>query len=560
MSARRRLVGAACTLLGLVLTLPACSRRVALPATSTAPPARAAAVGKPAFGGSVTLALEADPDSLNPLYSATAEGFYLTDLLFDGLTYINEKLEVAPRLARSWESSPDGTEWTFHLREDATFHDGQPVTAEDVVYTYRVLMDRGYTGPRAESVAPVRDVTAVDPHTVRFTLKEAYAPFLRTGTQIGILPRHLLAGVPVKELEKAPWGQEPVGSGPYRFVEWQPGQYIELEANEDWFLKKDGLGPWIKTIRWQVIPDPDARVAALESGRVDAVYNVPGAQVARLKEEKKGTLRAYDWQRMGFGYIALNTSRPPLDDRRVRQALSYALDREAIVREVLHGMGVVPPGPIPPASWAYKPDAKGYAHDPQKAAELLVQAGYNRDAEGRLVKGGKPLVLKFYGSNAGPVIEGVAQQVRKDWGALGIQVDVELLDFATMMQTYVMPGNYDAAFSAFSLDADPDSLYALYHSSSGRPDAQGRVRGFNRSRYANPEVDRLLEEARRTADQEKRKALYARVQELVVEDAPHIWVYTNTRTDFTSARVKGVVNTPGYGIALFPWRWYVEEE
>lgn len=503
---------------------------------------------KPAVGGEMVVGLQQDPDVINPILYSTQYGATLVYLIFEGLVRLSPDLQPVPDLAKEWKEENGGLEYTFTLPDNATFHDGTPLTAEDVEFTYNLMLHPDYGGPRKSSVAPIKEVRALDKTHVKFTLKERYAPFLVTAASYGILPKHLLKDVPVKELDKAPFNQKPVGSGPFKFVEWKSGQYVLVERNDKWHQPQDKEGPWLDRIRLRIIKEENTRVAALEAGEIDLYDTVNPADAERLKKEKAGQLNAYDWERMGWGYILFNTEKAPTSDKAVRQALSYALNRPVIIEGVLNKAAKIPPGPVPPVMWAFDSSIKGYDYDPKKAAELLEKAGYKKNAQGIYEKDGKPLKLTYYGTRGSSIVEGIALQAQKDWKALGVDVQLDLIDFNTMLQKHQWTGDFNVSFLGFTLDPDPDSLYNLYHSSAAKPDAQGLVKGFNRGRYKNQQVDELFQQGRAEPDQAKRKQIYSQVQKLLIEDAPVIWVYSNLWTDFTSKKIKGVTNVKGYGI------------
>lgn len=520
----------------------------------------AASAKKPAVGGEINLRLDKDPDNFNPILYSTAYGGYIVTQIYSSLFDFNEKWEPIPHVAESWSFSDDKLTMTIKLRQGVKFTDGAELTAEDVAFTLNTIKHPEYTGPRAASMKDVVSVEATDKYTVTIKLAKPFAPIF-TNINYGILQKKLFDGTPVKDMDKHPVTMNPVGSGPYKLKEYVRGQYVILERNPDWFASKENGGaPFIQTVRFKVIPDNQTAVAALQNGEID-MLTPEATEVTNLEQNFKDKLVAHNWDRNGFGYILLNTAKPPLDNKLVRQALTYGLDREAIIKGVLEGRGTVPPGPIPPVSWAYDSKAKALPYDPNKAKQLLEQAGYKMGANGIYEKDGKPLKLTFYGSSGSTTIEAIASIARNNYKQIGVDLEVQLMDFNAMMDNYVKPGKYDLSFGGFTLGLDPDSHYSLFHSSSGKPDAKGNVSGFNRSRYANPKVDALLEQARAEYDLAKRKQLYGEFQQIIIDEAPVIMVYANRYTDFTSARVKGVVNYPGHGATVtYLYKWYINEQ
>lgn len=568
MRKNRRFLGAAAVLMALSLVLAACGPKQSdppaqtpseQPGGQTQTPSQPETPSGPKVGGELNLRLSQDPDSLNPILSSSAYGSMIYGLVYSSL--FDFDLDWSPKgdLAEWWDTSEDGLTFTVKLREGVMFHNGVELTADDVVFTMKAIKHPDYTGPRAASLEPVEDIVAVDKYTVEFKLKEPFAPIF-TNINYGILQAKLFEGSEIGDMENHPVSWNPVGTGPYIFKEYVRGQYALLERNPNWFRsEEEGGAPFIQTIRMKVIPDDQTALAALENGEID-LDTPPPSEVKRLLTEYEGKLIPVQYQRNGWGYIVINTTKPPLDDVRVRQALTHALDREAIIQGALDGEAVVPPGPIPPVSWAYKEDLKTLGYDPARAEQLLQEAGFTKGPDGIYQKDGQPLKLTLYATSGSSLIEALTTMARQMWQAVGIDVDVQLMDFNAMNENHLQPGKFDMAFQAFNLGLDPDSLYHIFHGSLGKPNAAGLVTSFNRMRYDNPEVNRLLEEGRREFDPEKRKEIYGEAQQLIVNDAPVILMYSNIYTDFHTPRVKGVVNFPGGGATLdYLYKWWIEE-
>lgn len=505
--------------------------------------------GKPAVGGEISMLLSKDPDNFNPILSSTTYGADIHYLVYARLFEFNDKWEPTPYVAKSWKASEDGLTWTITIKDGIKFHDGNDLTADDVVFTLKSIMDPGYTGPRAASVSPIKDISAPDKTTVKIELKEPFAPIF-TNINYGILEKKLFEGTPVADFDKHAVTMKPVGAGPYKFVEYKRAQYVTLERNDNWFMSQERDGaPFIQTLRWKVIPESATAQAALESGELD--WMTPDAKdVADLEANFKGKLAPVNYERNGWGYMNFNVSRPMLADKRIRQALIYGLDRQSIITGVLDDRAVIPSGPISNVSWAFDPSAKPLPYDKAKAKQLIEEVGYKLNATtGIYEKDGQPLKLGYYASSGNSTIEGIAAIAKQNWKEIGVDLDVQLLDFNAMTDNFLKPGKFDISFAGFSLGLDPDQ-YSLFHST--------QVAGFNRGRYNNTEVDQLLEAGRKESDLAKRKAIYADYQKKMAEDPPVILVYANKYTDFVSSKIKGgVVNFPGSGAdAEFVYRWY----
>lgn len=478
---------------------------------------------RPAVGGELVLPLLGEPDSFNPLLSATSFGSAINGHVYATLFEFNERWEPTPYIAETWQVSSDGLTWTIKLRKGIRFHDGSPLTAEDVAFTLNSVKDPAYTGPRAGNLKPVKAVTATDPLTVQIDLYEPYSPIL-TAINLGILSKD------------APASPTPVGAGPYRFVEYRRGEAVVLERNPDWFMSEaHGGAPFIETLQYRIFPSEDAALRAYVRRETDFVSVHPD----RMPSVPGWRSTVVEWERNGWGYFTFNTTRAPLNNPLVRQALTYGLDRQRMVEAEFGRMAVVPGGPISRLSWAFDESVKPLPYDPDKARDLLKLAGHTA-----------PLKLTVR-SAPSPLAQRIISRAKADWANIGVELSVEFIDFAKLTQQYLATGDFDLAYSGFNLGVDPDQ-FTLFHSS--------QTTAFNRARYSNPEVDRLLEEGRRESDPAKRKAIYGQFQRLVVADAPVLLLYTNRYNDFVSERVKGgIVAVPGAG-ASFVYRWWINEQ
>jgi peptide/nickel transport system substrate-binding protein len=533
------------------LTLTACGPKTKPGEPAPGQTATPAPSGKPAVGGEITLRLAKDPDSLNPILSSSAYGSSVYSLVYASLFDYNEKWEPTPSLADTWKFSEDGLTLTINLKKGVKFHDGNELTADDVVFTFKTIMDKEYTGPRASDLADVADIKAADKSTVVVTLKQPSAPILEN-LNYGILEKKQFDGIAVKDMDKAEANFKPIGAGPYKFVDFKRGQFVVLERNENWYMSQQYNGaPFIKKITYKVIPEDATAEAALENGEVDWLEPDP-KDVTRLDKDFANKLVRYDWERNGWGYITLNVTRPHLNDKLVRQALTYGLNRQSIIDGLMDGRAVIPAGPIPPVSWAFDPSLKPAPYDVAKAKSLLEQAGYKLNAQGIMEKNGQPLKLTFYASSGSSLIEGIAAIAKKNWKDIGVDLDVQLMDFNALLDNYMKPGKFDVTFSGMSLSLDPDQTN-LFHTKS--------VGGFNRGRYSNPRVDELFDKGLRETDQSKRKAIYTEYQKIMTEDAPAIFVYANKYSHFVNKRIQGVVNFPGAGADFsYIYRWYINQQ
>jgi peptide/nickel transport system substrate-binding protein len=525
-------------------------------------------VKKPAVGGEVIFDVPDDPDTLALYWLNSAYAAEITSRVYgDGLMRIGFDYKPEPALAETQPTiSADGKTYTFKIRQGVKFHDGKPLTANDFEFSYNVILSDDYQGPDKSSYDMIASVKATDASTFVITLKEAFAPFLFGGASLQPIPKHIWEKVAVKDMESSELWKNPVGAGPYKFVEWKPDEYVLVQAYaEYWEMNKPGVekgtfGPWIEKVRMKVVPEENTAMASFEAGELSYRTSVEPSNVDRLRKDFADKLVGYDWDRMGYGYQTFNTRKFPTNIKEVRQALSFGLDREAIKAGVMENKASVPPGFIPPIHWAFDKTITGYKFDQAKAAELLAKAGFKKNAQGILEKDGKLLELDYIGTRGSSIIEGIALQAQKNWGDLGIKVNVQLVDFNTLLEKHMEPGNFHVTFSGLGFSTDPHySFDQNYHSKNIRIDGTGNNTGSNRAFYSNPKIDELIEKGARTTDLNERLKIYQEAQKIIIDDAPANWIYVNKWSDFAKKDIQGVVNWNGYGIGTVQYmnQWYL---
>ncbi|WP_349368032.1 ABC transporter substrate-binding protein [Salinarimonas sp.] len=478
----------------------------------------------------------AEPKSLDPAAVTAVNDFRILVNMYDGLVRFQDgSLEVEPSLAESWEISEDGTVYTFALREGVTFHDGTPLDAEAVKFHFERMLDEEHpyhdTGPFPLSFffSAIDTVEAVDERTVRFTLNEPYAPFLSNLAY----PTGLIVSPTAVAEHGADFGRNPVGTGAFRFESWDANTAVVLTRNEEYW---DGAPP-LEAVIFRPITDANTRVAEMLSGGIDVMVEVPPDALGQFAEGED--FQVYEQAGPHLWFLILNTKEPPFDDKRVRQAVNYAIDKQALVENVLQGTAEVAAGPIPPAfAWAYNEELEPYPHDPERARELLAEAGVE-DA-----------TLTFYVTEGGsgmldPVPMGTA--IQADLEEVGLDVEIETYEWNTFL-AQVNPGlegKADMAQMAWMTN-DPDTLPYLALRTEAMPDEGG----FNSGYYSNPEVDALLEQARTATDQEERARLYREMQTIVQEDAPWVFVANWKQNAVTSDAVGDFALQPSFFLLL----------
>ncbi len=477
----------------------------------------------------------AEPKSLDPATVTAVNDFRILMNLYDGLVrYKDGALEVEPSLAERWKISDDGLTYTFTLRKNVKFHDDTAFNSDAVVFNFDRMLDETHpyhnTGPFPLSFffSAIEKVEAIGKHRVRFTLKDPYAPFLSNLAY----PTGLIVSPDAVKKRGKNFGRNPAGTGAFKFSEWRSNSKVVLERNaEHW----DGA-PNLHAVVFRPITDSNTRVAEMLSGGIDVMVEIPPDSVGQ-SDDKGYTLHQQAGPHVWF--LILNAKEGPFADKRVRQAVNYAIDKKTLVENVLQGTAVVAAGPTPPAfAWAYNDALEPYPYDPEKARSLIQQAGH----------AGADLV--FYVTEGGsgmldPVAMGAA--IQADLAKVGLKVKIETFEWNTFLGKVNpgLAGKADMAEMAWMTN-DPDTLPYL----ALRTGAWPEQKGFNSGYYSNPKVDKLLEAARKSTSQSERARLYKEMQTIVQEDAPWAFIANWKQNAATRANVKNFKLQPSFFLLL----------
>jgi peptide/nickel transport system substrate-binding protein len=532
--------GVRCLLMALLFSVipVACNRSETPPV-----PVVRASSAVPATGDSLVEGTIGEASTLIPLLATDASSFAVAGQIYNGLVKYDKNLNIVGDLAKSYDISGDGLTITFHLHKGVRWHDGAPFTSKDVLYTYQVTIDPKTPTAYAEDFKQVKSITAPDSDTIQVTYNSPFAPALASWG-VNILPSHLLEG---KDITKSPLARNPVGTGPYRFKEWVSGQKIVLEANKDYFEGR----PYIDRYIYRIIPDSSTMYMELKAGAIDLMTLTP-VQYARQTSSKSFTSRfnKYRYPSSSYLYMGYNLRHPLFKDKRIRQAMTAAINKDELIQGVLFGMGQKAYGPIVPGRWAYNPAVKDIGYDPKRAAELLAQAGWKeKNSDGILVKDGKPFKFTILTNQGNQQRLMTAQIIQQRLRQVGIDVKIRIVEWAAFLKEFVDKGNFEVVLLAWSISQDPD-MYDVWHSSKNKPGELNFI-GFN-----NPEVDRLLIEGRCTFDIEKRKRAYFRIQEILADEQPYTFLYVPDALPVVSSRIRGVEPAPA-GIGHNQIRWFV---
>ena len=481
-------------------------------------PAVAGAQGGPAPrpGGVSVWAAETDPVALNPITNSNFSSTQGFEHCYESLTAFDARLQIVPALAERWDV-PNPTTYVFHLRRGVKFHDGSELTAEDVKYTFDIVLNPKGPAVWRGNFDQVDRVEVVDPSTVRFVTKAPFPPLLGA---LAILRSSAI--IPKGAMEKLKLETQVVGTGPYRLVEYVPKSHIKLKRNPDYWGKPL---PYLEDVTFRILEEEDARVAGLRSGSLDYAFLSPEG-IQRLRGEKRIVISSRP--RTYLYAFVVNRQRKPWSDPRVRQAMSLAVDRAEIVEKVFSG-GATIAGPIPFGfgDWSLSAEelrARWYRPDIARAKQLLKEAGVPDGQE-------LDLLVTAFNQNFPGLAVVFADQMKR----IGLAAKIRQVEQGVFIKEVAPPTfNYDVQANAYTARHDPDGyVYNGFHSKT--PNACG---------YANPKVDELLVKARTTIDPAQRKSLYREIQQLLLDDAPNLWIANDNVSEGLQSYVKGYTQSP----------------
>lgn len=490
------------------------------------------ALAQPNYGGILRVGMQTDPVGLDPHVTNATATRNMLENTYDTLVMYNENLEIIPGLAESWEASEDGLVWTFSLRDGVTFHNGDALKASDVVFSLNRITDPDIASPRAEDFALIESVEAPDDATVVITLSEAFSPLLsKLAHSLNVIVSEAVAMANDNDLNDVV-----IGTSAFKFVEYIPQTRLVLERHDAyWETDVDGNQlPYLDGITFTFYPEPTARTTAVQTGNVDWIEYVPAPDVEILQADPN--VEVIGGLATNFRSIYFNTREGPLSDKLVRQAISYAIDEQAVVDVALFGTGGVPAdGTTIPSSAFYGIDSSPYVgRDVEKAKELLAEAGYADGFE-----------FDMYVTSTYDFLRTPAEIIQANLADIGITMNIVAEDWSVYLPKFTS-GDFTATIIGSSGLADPDDyLYGDFHSESS-----GNYIGFS-----NPEIDDLLVEGRRASDPDERKAIYAQAQELILDEAPHVFLFHSAQYEAHRTNVKGFKHYQNTGYLSFRETW-----
>jgi peptide/nickel transport system substrate-binding protein len=496
--------------------------------------------------GTLRIGVHFSPNTLNPILETITVETFIEQMVFDTLVYPLPDGTIEPDLATVVPSlanggiSADGKTITYHLRHGVRWHDGAPFTSADVAYTQRATMDPVNNATVRQPNDRVVRLDTPDPYTVIVHLARPYAPFVTEWNAAGIIPAHLLQRLP--NVNAIPFNSSPVGTGAFRLVRWDHGRELVLAANDDYF---DGR-PKLRRIIFSFLPNDTTAAIALRTHAIDWHFE-PGISAMHLFDGDPD-VRIERFDAETFDGVFMNVTRPALADVRVRRAIGLSIDRRALIEKLAHGYARVAVADIPAFSWAYDPSLHA-EYDPAAAGALLDAAGWKRGADGIRVRAGQRLALDFLYWTGQPTLDAVAVQLQAQLRAAGIEIALHSYE-VSLVYSHDGPyarGNFDLAYVEFYNYDDPES--SLFFSCAARAPA-----GFNYARWCNPQYERLSEAAIATNVRATRRALYAKIERVLLADVPLTFIdypvdIQAVNTDFT-----GYVDHDTYGR---PFRWSI---
>jgi peptide/nickel transport system substrate-binding protein len=503
--------------------------------------------GPPAYGDTLIVGSIGEPSNLVPMLASDAPSQDVASLVYNGLVKYDTDLSVIGDLAESWDISKDGLVITFHLKKGVRWTDGVEFTADDVMFGYRTIISDKTPTAYSEDYKQVKKAEVLDKYTFRVTYAKPYAPALTSWGNLVVLPKHLLEG---RDITKSSLTRDPVGMGPYKLVKWVSGQELDLDSNHDYFEGR----PYIDRYVYRIIPDSATMFLELQTGGVDMMSLTP---MQYMKQTNSKFFRDNFWKfrypSFSYTYLGFNLKHPFFKDRRVRQAIAYAIDKQEILDVVLFGLGSVATGPYVPNTWPYNPNVKKYEYNPEKAKELMREADWKMGSDGLLHdKDGRPFEFTILTNIGNSLRMNTATIIQWRLAKIGIKVHIRVLEWSTFINEFIDKKRFEAVLLGWQIGLDPDQ-YDIWYS------GKTKEKELNFVSYSNPEVDALLEKGRRTFDINERKKAYYRMQEILAEDLPYIFLYVPDSLTIVNGRFKGIKASP-IGITYNLPKWYVPKQ
>jgi peptide/nickel transport system substrate-binding protein len=469
----------------------------------------------------LVIGLESSPANLDPRYATDANSYRLTQILFNTLLKLDPHFNPVPDLIERWDN-PNEITYIFHLRKGVQFHDGSELTSKDVKYTFDTILNPFFKSPHKGAFEKIKSIETLDRYTVRFILKEPFAPFLINLAIMGIVPEH------AAEKSGDKFSNQPLGTGPFKLTEFLPDEKIILKANTDYFEGK----PKLNGIVFKIVPDSTVRLLELSQGSIHLLQNdIPPDLFPFL--EKRDNLKIIKEGGTTYSYLGFNLKDAVLKNIKVREAIAHAIDKEAIIRYILKGFVTSASGILSPHNWAYEGNVKIFEYNKTKALRLLDEAGF-KDPDG---DGPETRFKLTFKTSTDRLRKRIAEIIQEQLREVGIGIDIRSHEWGTLFSD-IKSGNFQMYSLSWVGITDPDMLYYIFHSSNIPP------KGANRGEYVNQRLDKLAGEGRATLNISRRKKVYSEIQKILAEDIPYVSLWYTTNVAVMNKSVHGFVVCP----------------
>ncbi len=497
-------------------------------------------------GGTLVDALSGEPSGLIAMMAGESSASAIASNIFNSLLKYDKNLELTGELAQSWDVSSDQKTITFHLKPNLKWADGQPLTSEDVLFTWKTVTDDKTRSPYGADYKLVKRAEAPDSNTFKVTYAQPYAPALDSWSGLHILPKHLLKD---QDINNTPFSRNPVGSHYYQLDQWKKGESLSLKRNPNATQGQAKIDHLVS----RIIPDRAAQFLELMADNIDSM-SLNSIQYARIFPSRPDlTAKIAQYKELGnsYTYLGFNLKRKPFDDLRVRQAINYAIDKQEIIDGVLLGLGLPVASPYKPGTRWSNPKLQPYPYDPHKAIALLKEAGFeDHDHDGILDRNGQPLSFEIL-TNQNKEREMSAVLVQRRLKEIGIDVKIRVVEWATFISRFIKTGDFNVVLLGWGLGLEPDQ-FNIWRSSQQAPGQ------FNFIGYKNPKVDKLLEAGRLELNPDKRMKIYHDFSEILLEDSPVVYLFAGYGLPAIHKRVKGIDDpAPPAGIGHNSYEWYI---
>ncbi len=500
-------------------------------------------------GGTLLDATIGEPSGLIYMVAGESAAGAISSNIFNKLLKYDKNLDLEGELVESWHVSQDQKTITFKLKPNLKWSDGKPLTSADVLWTWQAVTDEKTRSPYASDFQLVKKAETPDTQTFSVTYEQAYAPALDSWAGLQILPKHLLQG---QDIHTTSFARKPIGSNYYKLDSWTNGENIKLSRNAT-----SVLGPAkIDNLVTRIIPDSSAQFLELMADNIDSMSLDPikYARIIPARPELKQKLALYKELGNSYTYMGFNLKHKPYDDIRVRKAINYAIDKQEIIDGVYLGLGIDIASPYKPGTRWSNSDLKPYPYDPQKAKDLLKEAGFtDSDGDGVLERDGKPFTFEIL-TNQNKEREKSAVLIQRRLKDVGIQANVRAIEWASFISRFIKTGDFDVVILGWGLGLDPDQ-FNIWHSSQQAPGQ------FNFIGYNNPNIDKLLEQGRTELNLDKRQKIYHEFAKVLLEDSPIVYLSAGYGLSAIHKRVKGIDNpAPPAGVGWNSYDWYIPTE